>query len=161
MEDQERKDFDDFMMTQASHGIFMGGFTFEEESAAWLIWSASQKTAEDLKSKYDSISRDLYFARRRLAQLEAESDDLKSHSAELSAMRKSHGYDSWTSVIVENQILRKNAGRYEFLRRQHWSDSKLVVVRYPKKSVRIGFSCPSREELDLLIDCEISLESAT
>lgn len=41
-----------------------------------------------------------------------------------------------------------DAGRYRWLRAQHWSDNTLCVVARPKDSVMLGCSCPSGELLD-------------
>lgn len=48
--------------------------------------------------------------------------------------------------------MRENAGRYRWLRQQHWSTSTLAVVMDPKKNVEIGTTCPSMEQLDAEID---------
>ena len=52
----------------------------------------------------------------------------------------------------------KNATRYNWLRRQHWSDGQMAVVRYPKHAVKLGAHCPSGEYLDKLIDEAMSNE---
>lgn len=48
--------------------------------------------------------------------------------------------------------MRENAGRYRWLRQQHWSTSTLAVVMHPKKNVELGATCPSMEQLDAEID---------
>ena len=46
----------------------------------------------------------------------------------------------------------RDAGRYRWLRKRHWSDSTLAVVAVPKRSVKLGEDCPSEERLDAAID---------
>lgn len=52
----------------------------------------------------------------------------------------------------------RNAARYNWLRRQHWNDGQMAVVRYPKNAVKLGAHCPSGEHLDKLIDEAMSNE---
>jgi len=40
--DKMRAEFDEWLAEQASHGVFMGGYTFEEEAGAWAAWQASR-----------------------------------------------------------------------------------------------------------------------
>lgn len=42
--------------------------------------------------------------------------------------------------------------RYRWLRKQHWSDGDLCVVKTPARSVRLGSFCPSEKILDETID---------
>lgn len=56
------------------------------------------------------------------------------------------------ALIAENAALRKDAERYRFLRQQHWNDSEFAVVCQPKKALKLGFDCPSKERLDAAID---------
>lgn len=37
-----REQFDAWIMEQASHGVFFGGFTEQEEEGAWAAWQASR-----------------------------------------------------------------------------------------------------------------------
>lgn len=48
--------------------------------------------------------------------------------------------------------LEKDAGRYRWLREQHWSDSTLAVICNPTCNVLIGTYCPSKDLLDEAID---------
>lgn len=50
---------------------------------------------------------------------------------------------------------RKDAERYRWLRSRHWNDSDLCVVLNPKRSVKLGYICPSEERLDFAIDAAI------
>lgn len=52
----------------------------------------------------------------------------------------------------------RDAERYRWLREQHWHDADLCVVRHPKKSVKLGYDCPSGEHLDKTIDAAIAAE---
>ena len=49
----------------------------------------------------------------------------------------------------------KDAARYRWLRKQHWSESSICVVMHPKNAVRLGHECPSEERLDDFIDAAI------
>lgn len=46
----------------------------------------------------------------------------------------------------------RDAERYRWLRKRHWSDSTIAVVAVPKRSVKLGEDCPSEERLDAAID---------
>lgn len=45
-----------------------------------------------------------------------------------------------------------DAKRYRLLRKQHWFDGKVCVVKNPKKAVKPGCECPSEDRLDEFID---------
>jgi hypothetical protein len=53
---------------------------------------------------------------------------------------------------AENAELKRDAERYRWLREQHWNEADMAVVFYPKKSVKLGFDCPSLDRLDAAID---------
>jgi len=53
---------------------------------------------------------------------------------------------------AEIEALRRDAERYRWLRSQHWNESDMAVACHPKKSVKLGFDCPSGERLDHVID---------
>lgn len=55
----------------------------------------------------------------------------------------------------ELEQLRKDAGRYQWLRNQHWESSPFCVVRNPKSAVKLGHDCPSAERLDKEIDSQL------
>ncbi|MGB8422244.1 DUF7446 family protein [Paraburkholderia sp.] len=46
----------------------------------------------------------------------------------------------------------RDAARYRWLREQHWNEADMAVVCHPKKSVKLGFDCPSGQRLDEAID---------
>jgi hypothetical protein len=48
--------------------------------------------------------------------------------------------------------LETDALRYRWLRDQDWDTAKMCVVIEPKKNVKLGSDCPSRERLDDAID---------
>jgi len=54
----------------------------------------------------------------------------------------------------------RDARRYRFLRKQHWHESALGVVRDPKKTVKPGTDCPSGSRLDEFIDAALSAEGS-
>ena len=65
------------------------------------------------------------------------------------------GNDGWEfarQLERENAELRKDAERYRWLRNQDWFSSPISAVRNPKKAVKLGHDCPSRERLDAAID---------
>ena len=45
-----------------------------------------------------------------------------------------------------------DAKRYRWLRKQHWHEGKICVVKNPKKAVKVGCDCPSEDRLDEFID---------
>lgn len=55
----------------------------------------------------------------------------------------------------ELEALRKDAERYRWLRACSWYASPLAVVEDPKKAVKIGYLCPSMENLDVRIDASM------
>ena len=59
-------------------------------------------------------------------------------------------------VEPDLDAMRKDAERYRWLRSQHWNESGMVVACHPKKSVKLGFDCPSGERLDHAIDAAMS-----
>jgi hypothetical protein len=58
-------------------------------------------------------------------------------------------------VPVPRADAEKDAARYRWLRQQHWNEADMAVVCDPKKSVKLGFDCPSGERLDDAIDAAI------
>ena len=50
----------------------------------------------------------------------------------------------------------RDATRYRWLREQHWNEADMAVVCHPKKSVKLGFDCPSGQRLDEAIDAAMS-----
>lgn len=53
---------------------------------------------------------------------------------------------------AQEQADKRDAERYRWLRKEHWSNGLFCVVRNPKKSVKLGMDCPSLELLDNAID---------
>jgi hypothetical protein len=76
--------------------------------------------------------------------LEAENERLRAESEER--------LQNCAALVAEIERLRKDAGRYQWLRSQHWSDGQLAVVVNAKVNVRLGANCPSHELLDEAID---------
>ncbi len=63
-------------------------------------------------------------------------------------------------MIDCNEQIKKDAERYRWLRKQHWSDAKIAVVVEPKLNVKLGVVCPSLAFLDEYIDKEIKNSDA-
>jgi len=57
---------------------------------------------------------------------------------------------------AENERLKADAARYEWLRRQHWSDASMCVVMKPRSAVRLGHDCPAVDRLDAAIDAAMA-----
>jgi hypothetical protein len=57
----------------------------------------------------------------------------------------------YDDVLAAIKSLQADAHRYRWLRATNWS-GELCVVSEPKKAVRLGSFCPSRENLDAAID---------
>ena len=51
---------------------------------------------------------------------------------------------------AENELLRKDAERYRWLRAQHWT--KNIAVMYQPRDMLVGYTFPSGDQLDELID---------
>lgn len=66
------------------------------------------------------------------------------------AMTTQHTAAQAEPVVASD--VQKDAERYRWLRAQNWNDSSLCVVERPKKSVKLGFDCPSLQRLDDAID---------
>lgn len=49
----------------------------------------------------------------------------------------------------------EDAERYRWLREQQWNEADMAVVCHPKKSVKLGFDCPSGQRLDDAIDAAL------
>jgi hypothetical protein len=62
---------------------------------------------------------------------------------------------------AEQSLDRIDAQRYRWLRAQHWNESNMAVVCDPKKSVKLGYDCPSGERLDEIIDASIAASVRT
>lgn len=60
---------------------------------------------------------------------------------------------------LEVEELRRDAERYRWLRKQHWSNRILLIVVSPPGALRAGTDCPSLVRLDEMIDAEIIKKS--
>lgn len=62
--------------------------------------------------------------------------------------------DGWSTRLPGYDLptLLRDAERYRWLRDQHWNEADMAVVCHPKKSVKLGFDCPSGERLDESVD---------
>lgn len=106
-----------------------------------------------------------------IARLKAENERLRADYAALSTFnpewdRVAAAQDSVrehmdlaNQLKAENEVLRKDAERYRWLRFQHWSGNKIAVVLKPKQAVTIGHVCPSLDHLDAEIDAAMSKEA--
>jgi hypothetical protein len=65
---------------------------------------------------------------------------------------RSASCDEVARRVDECMALRLDAGRYRWLRTQHWSTSPLCVVADPKDAVKLAYCCPSGDLLDTHID---------
>ena len=59
---------------------------------------------------------------------------------------------------ADNEALRKDAGRYRWLRIDDWWRSPMCVISNPKEQAKLGSDCPSGERLDAQIDAVMSKE---
>lgn len=60
--------------------------------------------------------------------------------------------DEVAALKAERDAVMKDAERYRWLRKQHWSKDDIAVVVNPKKQTRLGAICPSLGLLDDTID---------
>jgi len=58
----------------------------------------------------------------------------------------------YDATKAELKALRKDAERYRYLRKQHWSEAEICVVTNPKDAIKLGCYCPSSVRLDSAID---------
>jgi len=65
-------------------------------------------------------------------------------------------FDELARLRAENERLKADAARYEWLRRQHWSDASMCVVMKPRSAVRLGHDCPAVDRLDAAIDAAMA-----
>ena len=63
--------------------------------------------------------------------------------------------DQLEALTAKRDSYKKDAERYQWLRKQHWNDSDFCVVSAPKFNVHLGTICPSNEMLDGAIDAAI------
>jgi hypothetical protein len=63
-----------------------------------------------------------------------------------------------TQLQAEVDALRKDADRYQYLRKQHWTTANLCVVVNPASAVKLGYECLSLEILDTKVDTELLLD---
>lgn len=50
---------------------------------------------------------------------------------------------------------KRDAQRYRWLRRQHWSDGGFIVVQYSEQNIKLGTQCYRERMLDEVIDKEL------
>jgi len=112
----------------------------------------------------------------RIAELEARAGEAVAwlYDVKITKHVQTHRNDRYYSLdggetFVQGQPLYTNpptgdaagkdsvdAARYRWLREQHWNEADMAVVCEPKKSVKLGFDCPSGERLDEAIDSAIA-----
>lgn len=65
------------------------------------------------------------------------------------------------AVLQSEQVRawKRDAELYGELRKMHWTDSPMCVVRNPKASVKLGSDCPSGERLDVAIRAAMEKQS--
>lgn len=112
----------------------------EQYDNANFIASANPVAVLELISELQRLAADNASLRGSCAKLGAE------HAGMVRTVRKQE---------KELDGLRKDAGRYRWLRKQNWFDSDISVVRSPNESIKIGYDCPSTERLDDYIDNEM------
>lgn len=73
--------------------------------------------------------------------------------------RLAYNFDGYKAVLderdqlkAENEALRKDAERYQWLRLADWWRSPICVIRNPKEQAKLGSDCPTGERLDSAVD---------
>lgn len=127
----------------------------EELQAADMI----EKLREELKTaecNYACEMGDTQELREELATtqklLEESRANDRTAMGYLTEIRGIVGGDDIPDMVARVAAEKKDADRYRWLREQHWSESKLCVVKEPSDAVKIGYSCPSLGMLDEEID---------
>lgn len=88
------------------------------------------RDAKDLQGHNDHLIELLEARGRLMLGVEIERDQLKA----------------------ENEALRKDAERYQWLRLADWWRSPICVIRNPKEQAKLGSDCPTGERLDSAVD---------
>ena len=115
-------------------------FSDEIVSLRASVESARTK-AIALESRRDAWRDSAILSQRSASELARQVDQ---QAAELARLR------------AENERLKADAARYEWLRRQHWSDASMCVVMKPRSAVRLGHDCPAVDRLDAAIDAAMA-----
>ena|SRR5258708_3374605 len=116
------------------------------EAASILTQEAADTlTAQDVKCRLYEAS---------LAKADAEIDGLREIINSPDAMASARAANALLTAEIDG--LKRDAERYRWLREQHWNEADIAVVCYPKKSVKLGFDCPSGQRLDEAIDAAIA-----
>ncbi len=110
-----------------------------------LQQQAERITAQDVKCRLYEAS---------LAKADAEIDGLREIINSPDAMASARAANALLTAEIDG--LKRDAERYRWLREQHWNEADIAVVCYPKKSVKLGFDCPSGQRLDEAIDAAIA-----
>lgn len=61
---------------------------------------------------------------------------------------------------AENEAMRKDAERYQWLRLADWWRSPVCAISNPKEQAKLGSDCPSGERLDAQIDAAMVKEAS-
>ena len=80
----------------------------------------------------------------RIAELERQLEEARK---QMEAQK-----NEWLSWEAKRKALEKDAERYRWIRKQHWSENLLGVVVRPKDQTKLGSMLPSMELLDDTID---------
>lgn len=133
---------------------FMGSAT----PAAVLALIAENERLSSACTRAEQVINDeskaAAIATGRANLLQAERDQLRAEVAGLKT-----GYEAYERVNAElkaeNEALRKDAGRYQWLRLADWWRSPICVIRNPKEQAKLGTDCPSGERLDEAVDAAL------
>lgn len=137
------------------------GYCDGSVEAYWHFWNAALDSGitESENRQWHNLA--LQFDRHRMMALAHLRMVVAGQDGALDACREFIAAPPVSGMAITEEVdqlrseverLRKNADRYEWLRAQHWSDADVAVVCQPKKSIRLGFDCPSLQRLDDLID---------
>jgi len=139
----------EFARLKAENEIFEEGMRSIACSLSAGGYNAETLTATQLVEKVQwGVDHFADTSGRMVDQLRAEVAGLKT------------GYEAYERVNAElkaeNEALRKNADRYQWLRLADWWRSPICVIRNPKEQAKLGSDCPTGERLDIAVDAAMS-----
>jgi len=107
-----------------------------------------------------SCSNEIESLRAQITELKAENERLNKAAVILRATIKcqQHWQEERDELKRQNAELAKDAERYRWIRRLHWSDGTLTVTH--PRNVHLGSTCLSLDLLDDAIDASMKGEQS-